>query len=337
MGKTEATTIEAAGIEVRISNPDKVFFPASGTTKSQLANYYLAVGEGALNACRDRPTTMHRFPDGVDGENFYQKRLPAKRPEWIRSAMVRFPSGRTAEMLVVADLAHLLWAINLGCLHMNPWPVRSDDLDHPDELRVDLDPTPGIPFQQVREIAMIVKEVLEEHSLVGWPKTSGKRGIHVYARIEPGYDFTEVRRAALALAREVERRSEGVATTAWWKEERRGVFVDYNQNARDRTIAAAYSVRAMEDARVSCPLEWDEVADVEPETLRIDTVPERFEKLGDLTHGMDDAVGSIDPLLALAARDEEGGLGDAPWPPHFPKAKGEPKRVQPSKSRDQPS
>jgi DNA ligase D-like protein (predicted polymerase) len=337
MGKTEATTIEAAGVEVRISNPDKVFFPASGTTKLQLANYYLAVGEGALNACRDRPSTMHRFPDGVDGENFYQKRLPAKRPEWIRSAVVRFPSGRTAEMLVVADLAHLLWAINLGCLHMNPWPVRSDDLDHPDELRVDLDPTPGIPFQQVREIAMIVKEVLEEHSLVGWPKTSGKRGIHVYARIEPGYDFTEVRRAALALAREVERRSEGVATTAWWKEERRGVFVDYNQNARDRTIAAAYSVRAMEDARVSCPLEWDEVPDVEPETLRIDTVPERFEKLGDLTHGMYDAVGSIDPLLALAARDEEGGLGDAPWPPHFPKAKGEPKRVQPSKSRDQPS
>lgn len=333
---TEATLVDVGGAEVRVSNPGKVFFPEGGVTKMDLVDHYLAVGEGALRACKDRPTTMHRFPDGVTGENFYQKRLPPKRPEWIRSAMVRFPSGRSAEMLVIADLAHLIWAINLGCLHMNPWPVRSDDLDHPDELRVDLDPTPDIPFSDVRDTALIVREVLSDHGMTGWPKTSGKRGIHIYVRIEPEHPFTEVRRAALALAREVERRAGGMATTAWWKEERVGVFVDYNQNARDRTIAAAYSVRAMPDARVSAPLSWDEVAGVEPETLTIATMAERYRALGDPMEGIDAAVCKLDPLLELARQDEAGGLGDAPWPPHFPKAQTEPPRVQPSRRRSDP-
>lgn len=330
---TRHELVHVDGRDVKVSNPDKVFFPRTGTTKLDLVDYYLAVGPGALRACRDRPTTMHRFPNGVEGEDFYQKRLPPKRADWLASATVTFPSGRTAEMLVVADVAHLVWAVNMGCLHMNPWPVRSDDLDHPDELRVDLDPTPGVAFDDVRRVALLANEVLREHELVGWPKTSGKRGIHIYVRIERSDGFTEVRRAALALAREVERRSEGLATTAWWKEERKGVFVDYNQNARDRTIAAAYSVRATPDARVSCPLHWDEVGDVEPEALTISTVPDRFARVGDPAEGIDAAVGSLDSLLDLARRDEEEGLGDAPWPPHFPKADREPPRVQPSKRR----
>lgn len=329
---SEAREVEVAGRTIRLSNEDKVFFPESGITKGDLFDYYLAVGDAAVRACKDRPTTMHRFPDGIEGEDFYQKRLPKKRLGWIESAVVRFPSGRTADMLVIADLAHLLWAVNLGTLHMNPWPVRKDDLDRPDELRVDLDPTPDIPFVHVREVALVVREVLAEHGLTGWPKTSGKRGIHVYVRIRREHDFTEVRRAALALAREVERRSD-LATTAWWKEERFGVFVDYNQNARDRTIAAAYSVRPTPDARVSAPITWDEVADVEPEDLTLRTVPGRIEERGDVAEGIDEAVGTLDALLDLARRDEEGGVGDAPWPPHFPKAQGEPKRVQPSKAK----
>lgn len=330
---TQYEYVDAAGQEVRVSNPDKVFFPEPEITKLDLVNYYLAVSEGAVRACKDRPTTMHRFPDGVGGENFYQKRLPARRPEWIQSATVSFPSGRRAEMLVVADIAHLLWAVNLGCFHMNPWPVRSNDLDHPDELRVDLDPTPGVPWDHVRQVALLTRDALSDHGLIGWPKTSGKRGIHVYARVTPTQDFTEVRRAALALAREIERRSDNMATTAWWKEEREGVFVDYNQNARDRTIASAYSVRPMADARVSCPLSWDEVANVEPEEHTIATVIQRYGSKGDVAEGIDDAVGSLDQLLDLARRDEEGGLGDAPWPPHFPKAQKEPPRVQPSKRK----
>lgn len=329
---SEAISIEAAGRSVRVSNPDKIFFPGPGITKGELAGYYVAVGDAAVRACRDRPTTLNRFPDGVDGESFYQKRLPQKRLGWLESAVVHFPSGRSAEMLVVADLAHLLWAVNLGTMHMNPWPVRKNELDKPDELRVDLDPTPDIPFDHVRQVAMITSEVLGEHDLVGWPKTSGKRGIHIYVRIAPEHGFTEVRRAALALAREVERRSD-LATTALWKEEREGVFVDYNQNARDRTIAAAYSVRPTPDARVSAPLTWDEVPDVEPEDLTLRTVPQRVKDLGDVAAGIDDAEGSLDSLLDLARRDEEGGLGDAPWPPHFPKAQGEPARVQPSRKR----
>jgi bifunctional non-homologous end joining protein LigD len=328
--------VEIAGREVRISNPDKVFFPDHGITKFDLVRYYVAVMEGALRGGHDRPTTMYRWPNGVQAPDdaFYQKRVPDKgRPEWLETATVRFPSGRSASMLVLADGAHLLYAVNLGCLDLNPWPVRKDDLDHPDELRVDLDPTPDIPFDHVRQIALLARDVLEEHGFRGWPKSSGKRGIHIYVRILPEYDFTEARRAALAFAREVERRSEGMATTAWWKEERVGVFVDYNQNARDRTIASAYSVRPTPDARVSCPLSWDEVAGVEPETLTLRTVPERLASIGDPSAGIDDDPRSIDPLLDLARRDEEGGLGDAPWPPHFPKAKGEPRRVQPSKRR----
>jgi len=333
---TPATTVEANGIEVRVSNPDKIFFPEFGYTKMDLVQYYLSVAEGAVNAARNRPSSMYRWPNGVNAPDdaFFQKRVPEKgRPEWLRSALVKFPSGRTAEMVVVADAAHLVWMVNLGCLDVNPWPVRSSDLDHPDELRVDLDPTPDIPFDHVRQTALLVRRVLEEHGLTGWPKTSGKRGIHIYVRVEPEYDFTEVRRAALALAREVERRSDGMATTAWWKEQRVGVFVDYNQNARDRTIASAYSVRPTPDARVSCPLRWDELADVAPEVFTLKTVPERVASDGDAGAGIDASVASIDPLLELARRDEDGGLGDAPWPPHFPKQKGEPKRVQPSKAK----
>ncbi len=301
-----------------------------------LVQYYLSVAEAAVNGARQRPSSMYRWPNGVDAPDdaFFQKRVPDKgRPEWLQSALVKFPSGRTAEMVVVADAAHIAWMVNLGCIDINPWPVRASDLDHPDELRVDLDPTPGIPFDHVRQTALLVRAVLEENGLTGWPKTSGKRGLHIYVRVEPEYDFTEVRRAALALAREVERRSGGMATTAWWKERRVGVFVDYNQNARDRTIASAYSVRPAAEARVSCPLRWDEVAEVEPEAFTLVTVPTRVASFGDCAADMDASIASIDPLLDLARRDEEGGLGDAPWPPHFPKMKGEPKRVQPSKAK----
>jgi bifunctional non-homologous end joining protein LigD len=333
---SEAAYIEASGQEIKISNPDKLFFP--GITKLDLANYYVSVGEAAVRACRDRPTTMYRFPDGYAGEAFWQKRLPQSRPEWIRSATVKFPSGRSATMLVIHDLAHLLWGINLGCLGMNPWPVRDTDLDHPDELRIDLDPTPDIPWQDVKDIALLTRDTLGDYGLVGWPKTSGKRGIHIYVRIEPEHDFTGVRRAALALAREVERRSDGVATTAWWKEERVGVFLDYNQNARDRTIACAYGVRATEDARVSTPLTWDEVPNVEPEVFTVATVPERVARRGDPAEPIDDVAYKLDTLLELARADEAGGLSDAPWPPNFPKADNEPPRVQPSrrkKTKDQ--
>jgi DNA ligase D-like protein (predicted polymerase) len=328
----EAEVLEAAGREVRVTNPGKVFFPRPGLTKLDVARYFQEVGEAAVNGARDRPTTLHRFPDGVRGESFYQKRVPTQRPEWIRTVTIRFPSGRSAEELVVADAAHVVWMANLGCLEINPWAVRRQDTDHPDELRVDLDPTPRIPFASVRKVALVAREVLEEHGLRGWPKTSGKRGLHVLARIEPRWGFLEVRRAALALAREVERRSD-LATTAWWKEERRGVFVDYNQNARDRTVASAYSIRPVPDARVSCPLEWEEVADADPRDLTVVTVPARVRERGDPHAETDRHVGSLDPLLELAGRDEREGLGDAPWPPHFPKAPGEPTRVAPSRAR----
>ena len=332
---TKYEFVDADGAEVRISNPDKMFFPAEGLTKMDLVRYYLAVGAGALRGCKDRPVVMYRWPNGVDNPDdaFYQKRvLDRGRPEWLETILVRFPSGRSADMLAGTDLAHLIWAINMGCIDLNPWPVRRDDVDHPDELRVDLDPTPGIPYSDVRETAMLVKETLDDHALVGYPKTSGKRGLHVYIRIQRNWSFTEVRRAALALAREVERRGQGIATTAWWKEERVGVFVDYNQNARDRTIASAYSVRPMPDARVSCPVDWHEVPELEPEALTMKTVPARF-KQHDPSATIDDVSFSLDPLLDLARRDEEGGLGDAPWPPHFPKQKDEPPRVQPSKKK----
>jgi len=281
---------------------------------------------------------MKRFVNGIMEDPIWQKRVPQKVPEWLQTATVAFPSGRTAEELVANDAAHLVWAVNLGVIDFNPWPCRRADLDHPDELRVDLDPTPGIGWDEVRRVALVAHEVLGDHGLRGYPKTSGSKGIHINVRIEPEWTFLEVRRAALALAREIERRAPELATTKWWKEERHGVFVDYNQNARDRTVASCYSVRPTPDARVSCALHWDEVADVEPGDLRLDTVPDRLlSPVGDPAADIDLDPGSLTPLLDLARRDEEGGLGDAPWPPHFPKAVGEPKRVQPSRDRDRPT
>jgi DNA ligase D len=326
--------LDVAGRTVRITNPDKVYFPARGETKLDLARYYLAVGDGALRGVFERPTVLKRYPDGATGEPFFQKRVPEKRPEWLETVQVTFPSGRHADELCPVDVAHLLWAANLGCLDLNPWPVRRSDLDHPDELRVDLDPQPGVPFADVRRVAELVHEVLEEHQLVGFPKTSGSRGIHVNVRIEPRWDFLGVRRAAVALARAVERRGPELATSAWWKEERGDrVFIDYNQNARDRTVASVYSVRANPEGRVSCPLTWDEVPEVDPADLTVATVPARYAERGDVGAGIDDAVGSLDALLALADKDEAEGLGEAPWPPHFPKQEGEPRRVQPSRAR----
>ncbi|MSO42340.1 MAG: ATP-dependent DNA ligase [Solirubrobacterales bacterium] len=329
----EATSVRAAGHEVRVSSPDKVFFPKPGHTKLDLAEYYVAVADAAVTGLSERPGTMKRFVDGVRGEFFFQKRVPKNAPDWLQTATVTFPSGRSATELVANDAAHLVWAVNLGVIDFNPWPVRRADLDHPDELRVDLDPTPRVRWSSVRKVALIVREVLADHGLTGFPKTSGSRGMHVNVRIEPRWDFTEVRRAALALAREVERRAPKLATSKWWKEERHGVFVDYNQNARDRTVASAYSVRPPPDARVSTPLEWGEVPDVEAAELRLDTVPARLAERGDPSAKIDAHSGSLDSLLELAARAEAGGLGDAPWPPHFPKQRGEPKRVQPSKAR----
>jgi len=328
----EATTIEAAGREVRLSSPSKVYFPEPRLTKRDLAEYYVAVAEAACLHLRERPTTMKRFPGGVTEDFFFQKRVPRGAPEWLQTATVKFPSGRSATELCANDAAHLVWAVNLGVIDFNPWPARRADLDHPDELRVDLDPTPESLFDEVREVALVVREVLADHDLLGFPKTSGSRGIHVNVRVEPRWDFTEVRRAALALAREVERRSK-LATSKWWKEERHGVFVDYNQNARDRTVASAWSVRPTADARVSTPIEWSEVADVDPAELRLDTAPARLAERGDPSATIDEVAHSLDSLLELAARDEAEGLGDAPWPPHFRKQKGEPKRVQPSKAK----
>ena len=337
MAKGEYTTVEAAGREVRLSNPAKVYFPKPSWTKLDIAEYYLTVADAALVHVRERPTVMKRFVKGIMEKPIWQKRVPQKLPDWLQTATVAFPSGRTAEELVANDTAHLVWAVNLGVIDFNPWPARRADLEHPDELRVDLDPTPGVEWDAVRRTALVVRDVLAENGLDGYPKTSGSKGIHVNVRIEPRWDFLEVRRAALAMAREVERRAPELATTKWWKEERHGVFVDYNQNARDRTVASCYSVRPTPDARVSCALRWDEVADVEPGELRLDTVPERLGELGDPAADIDERPGSLDELLELARRDEEEGLGDAPWPPHFPKQKGEPKRVQPSRDRDRPS
>jgi bifunctional non-homologous end joining protein LigD len=334
---TPFTELDVAGRTVRVTNPDKVFFPTRGETKLDLARYYVAVGDGALRGVFERPTVMKRYPDGSTGEPFFQKRVPEKRPDWLETVRVTFPSGRHADELCPVDVAHLIWAVNLGCLDLNPWPVRRRDVDHPDELRVDLDPQPGVDFDVVRRVAGLIHEVLEEHHLVGFPKTSGSRGIHVNVRVEPRWDFLGVRRAALALARAVERRAPDLATSKWWKEQRGDrVFIDYNQNARDRTVASVYSVRANPEGRVSCPLEWDEVADVDPRDLTLATVPARYAERGDLGAGIDDAVCSLDELLALADRDETEGLGDEPWPPHFPKQAGEPRRVQPSRARKRP-
>jgi len=333
---SHAIEIELDGRDVRITNPAKVFFPGSPAgplTKLDLVQYYLAVAPGALVGCRDRPNMLHRYPDGVDGEEIYQKRVPSHRPPWIQTTTVRFPSGRSAEFLAIQDAAHLAWAINLGCLDLNPWPVRCADVDHPDELRVDIDPTPEAPFDDARQVALVVKEVLEEHGLTGFPKTSGKRGIHVNVRVEPRWDFTEVRRAALALAREVERRVPDIATTAWWKEQRHGVFIDYNQNARDRTIASAYSVRARPDATVSAPFRWEELEELETEDFTLATMPGRYAGLGDVQAGIDDAVCDLRRLFEWVEREEAEGAGEAPYPPNFPKMPGEPKRVQPSRAK----
>src|SRR5438132_10444025 len=333
MSAAKDEVLEVAGRAVTISNPDKIFFPKSGHTKLDLVRYYVAVAEGALRGVGGRPMALKRFVNGAEGEAFFQKRAPTSRPEWIETVELSFPSGRTAEEIVVRDAAQLAWIINLGCIDLNPHPVRAGDLDHPDELRIDLDPVPGVPWSQIRDVALVAREVLKDFGLVGWPKTSGSRGIHVYCRIEPRWTFPEVRRAAVALAREVERRAPAIATSKWWKEERHGVFLDYNQNAKDRTIAGAYSVRPTADARVSAPLTWDEVDAAEPADFTMATMPARFASVGDRHAGIDEHPCSIEKLLELSARHERDGLGDAPWPPHYRKQAGEEPRVAPSRRR----
>jgi bifunctional non-homologous end joining protein LigD len=336
MASSDHEVFEVAGREVRLSNPDKVYFPESGWTKGDLARYHVECADALLNHLRERPVVLKRFPGGIDTKPIFQKRVPKGAPEWVETVVLSFPSGRTAEEITPNDAAHLVWAVSLGNVDWNPHPVRRSDLDHPDELRVDLDPMPGATWAKVRDTAMVARDVLDEHGLVGFPKTSGSRGIHIPVRIEQKWDFTTVRRAALALAREVERRTPKVATSKWWKEERLqdGVFVDYNQNAKDHTVASAYSIRPVPDARVSTPLEWDEVPDCDPADYRIDTVPERLRTTGDPSAHIDDNAGSLASLLELADEDEKQGLGDAPWPPHFAKQPGEPKRVQPSRAKD---
>jgi len=329
----ESVTRNIGGHEVTVSNPAKVLFPKPKYTKLDLANYYLAVADGALRAAGGRPNMLVRFPNGIGQDSFYQKRAPDSRPPWIEVVTLRFPSGRTADEVVPRDAASLAWLANLACLELHPHPVRAEDLDHPDELRVDLDPVPGIKWPQVREVAGVARAVLSDMGLVGWPKTSGSRGMHIYVRLQPRWGFDEVRRSALALAREVERRAPAIATSKWWKEERHGVFVDYNQNAKDRTIAAAYSVRPVPDARVSAPLDWDEVPDADPADFTLGTMPKRFAQVGDRHAAMDQHAGSLEPLLELSARQEREGQGDAPWPPHYRKQPGEPPRVQPSKAK----
>jgi bifunctional non-homologous end joining protein LigD len=321
------------GREIAISNPHKVLFPKPKHTKLDLVRYYLAVAEGALRGAGGRPNMLVRYPNGVGGEFFYQKRAPESRPPWIEVVSLRFPSGRSADEVVPRDAAALAWLANLACLELHPHPVRAEDLDHPDELRVDLDPVPGVKWPQVRRVAHVADATLKDFGLTGWPKTSGNRGMHVVVRIERRWSFGEVRRAALALAREVERRAPKLATSKWWKEERHGVFVDYNQNAKDRTVASAYSVRPTPDARVSAPLSWGEVDEIDPADFTLATMPKRFAKIGDRHAGIDDAAGSLEGLLELSARHEREGLGDAPWPPHYQKQRGEPPRVQPSRAR----
>jgi DNA ligase D-like protein (predicted polymerase) len=332
-GKTEREVLQIGGHEVTISNPRKVLFPSAGYTKLDIVRYYLTVAGGALRAAGGRPNVLVRYPNGIAGEFFYQKRAPQSRPSWIEVVALQFPSGRTAEEVVPRDAAALAWMANLACLELHPHPVRADELDHPDELRIDLDPVPGVPWDHVREVARLVRATLQDYGLVGWPKTSGSRGIHVYVRIKQDWGFSDVRRSALAFAREVERRAPTLATSKWWKEERHGVFLDYNQNAKDRTIAAAYSVRPTPDARVSAPLNWDEIDECDPRDFTIATMPERFQKVGDRHEGIDRGPASLETLLELSLRQQREGLGDAPWPPHYRKQAGEPARVQPSRKR----
>ncbi len=331
--KDPAEVLEVDGHEVAISNPGKVLFPEARLTKLDLARYYLAVAAGALRAAGGRPNVLVRYPNGIEGEFFYQKRAPAQRPPYVDSVTLSFPSGRTAEEVVPREPAALAWMANLACLELHPHPVRADDLEHPDELRIDLDPVPGIEWPQLQAVARVVRETLADFGLVGWPKTSGSRGIHVNVRIERRWSFPEVRRAALAFAREVERRAPSLATSQWWKEERHGVFLDYNQNAKDRTVAAAYSVRPKPDARVSAPVSWDELDACAPEDFTMKTMPQRFADVGDRHAGIDEAPCVLDALLELSARHEREGLGDAPWPPHYRKQPGEPVRAQPSRRR----
>ena len=333
MAKPQQVILSAGDREVAITNPAKILFPQAGYTKLDLANYYFAVADGALRAAGGRPNVLVRYPNGIAGEFFYQKRAPESRLPWIEVVSLRFPSGRSADEVVPRDAAALLWMANLACLELHPHPVRADDLDHPDELRVDLDPVPGVEWSQIREVASVVQATLHDVGLVGWPKTSGSRGMHIYVRILREWTFTDVRRAALAFAREVERRAPAIATSKWWKEERHGVFLDYNQNAKDRTIAAAYSVRPTPDARVSAPLTWEEIGDCDPRDFTLATMPARFGAIGDRHAAMDAHPCSLASLLDLAARQEREGLGDAPWPPHYRKQAGEPARVQPSRRR----
>lgn len=331
-GAAEILSID--GREVRITHPDKLYFSKQiRLSKLDIVQYYLSVASGALAGIRDRPIVLKRFVNGAEGEAFYQKRAPSDRPSWLRTVTLSFPSGRTAEEVVVDDTAGLAWIVNLGCIELHPHPVRSGDLDHPDELRIDLDPGPGVSWTDVRRVSLEVKSLLEEAGLRGWPKTSGSRGMHVIVRIEPRWSFGEVRRAALALSREIERRLPAIASSKWWKEERHGVFLDYNQNAKDRTTASAYSVRPLPDARVSAPLDWHEVNECDPADFTVFTMPRRFAKIGDPHAEMDASAGSLDGLLELAARDEAAGMGDAPWPPHFRKAEGEAPRVSPSRAK----
>ena len=337
MANEPAEVLSIEGREVRVTNPDKPFFSAhTKLSKLDLVRYYLSVAPGALGGIRNRPLVLKRYVNGAEGEAFYQKRAPNQRPEWLRTITLAFPSGRTAEEIVVDDAAGLAWIVNLGCLELHPHPVRAGDLEHPDELRVDLDPGPGVSWADVRKVALEVKSLLEDMGLRGWPKTSGSRGMHINVRIEPRWTFTEVRRAAVALSRAIERRAPEIASSKWWKEERHGVFLDYNQNAKDRTTCSAYSVRPLPDARVSAPLRWSEVPDCDPAEFTIFTMPKRFSEIGNPHAGMNDAPGSLQPLLELAARDEAEGLGDAPWPPHFRKMESEGPRVAPSRARSKP-
>ena len=331
---SEAIELEVGERLVRVSNPGKVYFPERGETKLDLVRYYLSVADGIVRALYERPTQLRRFPDGVEGEAIYQKRVPEKRPDWVEAARVTFPSGRHADELCVTEVAQVAWAANLGTVDFHPWPSRRRDTEHPDELRIDIDPQPGTDFADGKQVAAIVREALGEIGYTGWPKTSGNRGIHIACRIEPSWEFPVVRRAALAFAREIERRAPDLVTTAWWKEERGAkVFIDYNQNARDRTIASAYSVRARRDATVSAPVTWDELPDVETEDFTLATMPARFAKLGDVQAAIDETVCDLRVLLEWVERDESAGLGEAPYPPNFPKMPGEPARVQPSRAK----
>jgi bifunctional non-homologous end joining protein LigD len=331
--KAEATVLNVAGREVAVSNPNKVLFPDAGYTKLDLVQYYLSVADGALRGAGGRPNVLVRYPNGLGQEFFYQKRAPESRPEWIEVVALKFPSGRTAEEVVPRDAAALAWMANLACLELHPHPVVAEDLDHPNELRVDLDPVPGVEWRQVQDVAKVVRAVLADVGLIGWPKTSGSRGIHVNVRLHQRWSFNEVRRAALALAREVEKRAPAIATSKWWKEERHGVFIDFNQNAKDKTVCSAYSVRPRPDARVSTPLTWDEIDTCDPADFTMKTMPAWFKSNGDRHAEIDRHPCSLDQLLDLSARQEKEGQGDAPWPPQYAKQPGEPKRVQPSKAK----